>query len=378
MSTYKVIQDIEAEDHILGPLSLRQFIYGLVAALCFYLCYFFISRHLAFLIALVLPPGLFCAFFAFPFGKDQPTEVWAVAKVRFLFKPRRRIWDQDGAKQLVTVTAPKKIEGQRTNNLSENEVRSRLSALATTIDSRGWAIKNVNVNLYTQQTAPIAPAGSDRLVDASSIPQNVPDFDVQASDDIMDAQNNPIAQQFDQMIASSEQTHRQKLETMLSSPAEQTPAATSTPVAPAASPQDNPAPAPNYWFLNEPAEKPKLEKDQAMFAPQVVMPGTDDAGEMMPAAMQHAIDPTNAEEALVKQLRESHKPPAAFGHMKTILPLSQQPPTPPPPPPAPPQPNPATILATDNDKNIDVLAREAKRMNSKPGNDDGEVVISLH
>ncbi len=30
MSTYKVIQDIEAEDKLLGPLTLRQFIYAAV------------------------------------------------------------------------------------------------------------------------------------------------------------------------------------------------------------------------------------------------------------------------------------------------------------------------------------------------------------
>ncbi|MGH7158305.1 MAG: PrgI family mobile element protein [Candidatus Saccharimonadales bacterium] len=33
MATYKVIQDIEAEDKILGPLTLRQFIYAGVAAI---------------------------------------------------------------------------------------------------------------------------------------------------------------------------------------------------------------------------------------------------------------------------------------------------------------------------------------------------------
>src|SRR5882757_7957575 len=109
MSTYKVIQDIEAEDHILGPLSLRQFIFGLIAAFCFYFCYLVISKHIGFLVALFLPPGIFAAFFAIPFGGDQPTEIWALAKIRFWFKPRKRIWDQTGVKELVSVTAPKKV-----------------------------------------------------------------------------------------------------------------------------------------------------------------------------------------------------------------------------------------------------------------------------
>ncbi len=33
MATYKVIQDIEAEDKLLGPLSLRQFIYAVIVVL---------------------------------------------------------------------------------------------------------------------------------------------------------------------------------------------------------------------------------------------------------------------------------------------------------------------------------------------------------
>ena len=38
MATYKLIQDIEAEDHILGPLSLREFIFGLIGAFGWSLC----------------------------------------------------------------------------------------------------------------------------------------------------------------------------------------------------------------------------------------------------------------------------------------------------------------------------------------------------
>jgi len=39
MATYKVIQDIEAEDKLVGPLTLRQFIYAAIAAICGYLSF---------------------------------------------------------------------------------------------------------------------------------------------------------------------------------------------------------------------------------------------------------------------------------------------------------------------------------------------------
>jgi len=367
MATYKVIQDIEAEDHILGPLSLRQFIFAIIAVLCFYFSYLLISRHLGFLAIIFIPPGLFTAFFAFPFGKDQPTEVWALAKIRFLFKPRRRIWDQSGVKDLVTITVPKKLEEIRTDGLSQTEVKSRLTALASTIDSRGWAIKNVNVNLYSQPGLLPMGTGSDRLIDVSSIPQEVPSYDVQAADDIMDPLSNPIAQQFDQMITASSQAHRQQLITMLNQP----PASAQPPQATATSPAD-------YWFLNQPVNQPALSPNQAVFTKsQVVTPGTDDTQQ----AVIPAAEPTAAEEAFAEQVKAQRaQPEAAYAHMKTIQPLDAQRPAVPAAAPSQSIPSPVDPdlmqLAANNDLNVATIARQANK--SEHPDDDNEVVIALH
>lgn len=368
MATYKVIQDIEAEDHILGPLSLRQFIFAIIAVLCFYFCYLVLSKHVGFLVIIFLPPGLFTAFFAFPFGKDQPTEVWALAKLRFLFKPRRRIWDQSGAKDLVSVTAPKKVEENRTNGLSQTEVKSRLSALANTIDSRGWAIKNINVNLYSQPG--VLPTGndSDRLIDVSSMPQEVPNYDVQAADDILDAQSNPIAQQFDQMITASSQAHRQQLVNMLNQPAAAQPTTAASN-----------APAADYWFMNQPVAQSQLPKNQAVFTKsQMVVPGSDDAQQV---AVQ-AAEPTADEEALAERIKEQHEQPeVAYAHMKTIQPIDYQQTQAAAVAATPPQPQPTSPellqLATNNDLNVATIARQANK-SEHPDDESGEVVIALH
>jgi hypothetical protein len=231
VGTYKLIQDIEAEDHILGPLTLRQFIFALIAAFCFYLCFIVTTKGAAFLLILFLPPGLFFGFFALPFGRDQPTEVWALAKIRFWFKPRNRIWDQSGVKELVTITVPKKIEHVYTDGLSQLEVKSRLSALADTIDTRGWAVKNVNVGSYMSNTM-VAPDNSDRLLDINAMPVAVPEETTLAREDILDERNNPVAQQFDSMMNQSSQQHHQLLMAQMSQAA--------PPAAPAAS---------NQWFM---------------------------------------------------------------------------------------------------------------------------------
>ncbi|MFA5004369.1 MAG: PrgI family protein [Candidatus Saccharimonadales bacterium] len=367
MATYKVIQDVEAEDKLIGPLSLRQFIYAGIAALCLYLSFLSLTKHAGFLAIFFMPVAGFTGFFAFPWGKDQPTEVWALAKIRFFLKPRKRIWDQSGVKELVTITAPKRVERNYSDGLSPTEVRSRLSALADTIDSRGWAIKNVNVNMYDQHGQPNLQS-SDRLVNASSLPQEVSGLDITASDDILDEQANPVAHQFDAMINASSQARRQQLMTQLQQPTTEATPASQTSVA-----------APNdYWFLNQAAPAP-VGSSTFVDAP-VVAPGTQDE----PAGAPTADAPTAEEEALVAYLKaENASQHAAYGHMKTVAPLSEQ---------AAAQ-NAALAqaktvapkmtpkdsaaimnLANNDDLNVATIARQAKR---QKGEDDGEVVISL-
>lgn len=207
MATYKLIQDVEAEDHILGPLTLKQFIYGLVAAFCYYLCFVIISKHVAVLLLIFLPPALLATFFALPFKRDQPTEVWALAKVRFLFKPRKRIWDQSGITEMVTITAPKKVEKHLTKTLTDTEVEGRLSALASMLDSRGWAIKNLN---NSSASSSLIMADTDRLIDISSIPPPVPDYTEAPGDDMLGEQS-PLVNKFTGLINSSTATRRQQL-----------------------------------------------------------------------------------------------------------------------------------------------------------------------
>ncbi len=287
MATYKVLQDIEAEDKLVGPLTLRQFIYALIGAGMLWLSFIALTKHAAFMIVVFLPIAAVCSFFAFPWGQDQPTEVWALAKIRFLLKPRKRIWDQSGVKELVTITVPKRIERVFTNGLSQDEVRSRLSALASTIDSRGWAIKNVNVNLGNGTGQVAEP--SDRLVQASSLPQQVSDVDVRASDDILDVGSNPVAQHFDSMIsAASTAYHQQLLASMQDSAAP-----TATPAA-----TGSQQPATDYWFMHPASTVP----GQATFVDTpVITPGSV----AVSASAPQAAVPTAEEEALVAKLKQA-------------------------------------------------------------------------
>ncbi len=326
MATYKVLQDIEAEDKLLGPLTLKQFIFAAVAAICLYLSFFSITKHLQFLLIVFLPIALIAGFLAWPWSRDQPTEVWLLAKIRFFLKPRRRIWDQDGIQELVSITVPKKLDPHLTNNLSQTEVNSRLQALANTIDSRGWAIKNINVNLSTSPSYIMADPTSDRLVDVSVLPKEVPALDITDTDDIFE---NSTAAHFDQMIGTSTTEHREQLVKKLkTSPVEQPKTALSTP---------------DIWF------------------------GQPDRS-LVPGANQSQSSSQQDEQAILSQLHPDPNPQAAFGHMKVIDPAGAIQPT------TPPTPDPVIQqLAINDDLNISTIARQAHKNRQEPPEDEVEV-----
>lgn len=361
MATYKLIQDIEAEDHILGPLSLRQFIFGLLGAFCWYLCFIVFIKHVYFLLVLFLPPALFCTFFAIPFGRDQPTEVWALAKLRFWFKPRKRLWDQSGVKELVTITVPKKVERVLTNGLSQTEVQSRLSALANTLDSRGWAVKNAALGGTYAQPNPLLAADSDRLIDLNNMPAEVPSYDVRAADDILDETSNPVARQFETMINQSSQQHRQQLVDEMNQ------------IQPGQPVGQQSAPAADYWFMNRSAT-PANNMPQ-----QVAVPG-----QLPVTAPAQTADETPDDTALAAQLKaQAGTQNISNSRLRTLQPLGSQPAAMAPPPAAPAMTAPADpailSLANNDDLNVSTLAREAyKAKHGEEPPEDGEVVISLH
>ncbi|MFZ1249790.1 MAG: PrgI family protein, partial [Candidatus Saccharimonadales bacterium] len=315
MATYKVLQDIEAEDKLVGPFSLRQFIYAAIAAFFLYLSFFAVTKNVAFLLIFFIPPAVFTGFLAIPWHGDQPTEVWAIAKLRFYLKPRKRIWDQSGAKELVTITVPKTVVRNLTNGLDQDEVHSRLRVLASTIDSRGWAIKNANINAAVGSPEYQA---SDRLVDAAMLPQEVTSVDVRAADDILDSTANPTAQHFDTMITNAAAAQRQHLIEQMQHIAPPPAELQTSPAqpAPAAQPSATPPPAASdFWFMQS---QPTAPAGQTTFTgSSVVTPGQASSQTLVPAAQ--ADEPTAEEQAMVERLKAANATQTiADSHLKHI------------------------------------------------------------
>ena len=142
MAQYKVPQDVEADDKLIGPFSFRQFVYLLIAAGCIALM---VGLFQLFPLLAILPlfPALLFLVLALPLKKDQPMETYLAALVSYYLKPRTKRWVPGQRESTILITAPKIVEDVRTRDLSEEEATHRLSFLADIVDTQGHAIKGV-------------------------------------------------------------------------------------------------------------------------------------------------------------------------------------------------------------------------------------------
>ncbi len=182
MANYKVPQDVEADDKLIGPFSFRQFIYLVVVALAG-LASWGLAQLFIGLAVIPLPVIVFFGALALPLRKDQPMEIYMAAMVSFYLKPRKRLWDPEGIETLIEITAPKTYEESRTKNLSQGEAEQRLSYLANIVDTGGWAIRGTN-------GASSMSINNDVILEA------------QGAVDVLDT-NNSVAQSFDHMMAQT-------------------------------------------------------------------------------------------------------------------------------------------------------------------------------
>ena len=141
MSVYKVPQDVEADDKLLGPFNFRQFIYLMVAAGLLAMG-FFLYQIFPGLIIIPAPFLIFFLVLALPLKKDQPMELYLAAVLSFYIKPNKRIWQADGVEHLIEISAPNKTAEILTKNIGRDEASRRLNYLADIVDTEGWAIKN--------------------------------------------------------------------------------------------------------------------------------------------------------------------------------------------------------------------------------------------
>lgn len=188
MAEHKVPQDVEADDKLLGPFSFRQFVYLMIAAAAGFLAFLMggVSVPLAFIPA---PVCLFFLIIALPLRKDQPTEIYMAALIKYYFKPRVRMWQADGEQPLVEISNPTTDDTPRTKDLAGDEVSRRLSFLASLSDTQGWSTRGIN-----------APVNNTNLTDEFA-------GDAINAQDVME--DSEVSNSIDNLLDKSERRVRQ-------------------------------------------------------------------------------------------------------------------------------------------------------------------------
>lgn len=131
---FKVPQNIDMQDKIIGPLTLSQFFYLLFGGLVVYILFNkLVLNGLSFLFFILAAPiAVFSIAMAFFKVQDRPFPSFFMAFVTYLRQPRARVWQHYRAptKSKVAPTETKKTE------VTKKEFDTvRVNELATLLDS---------------------------------------------------------------------------------------------------------------------------------------------------------------------------------------------------------------------------------------------------
>ena len=338
MATYKVPQDVEADDKLIGPFSFRQFIYLIITAMLGLAAWGLAQLF----IGLAIIPLPFMALFgtlAFPIRKDQPMEIYLAAMISFYLKPHQRLWDPEGIESLIEISAPKSVEEHRTKDLSQTEAQERLSYLANIVDSQGWAIRGTGGAMGTSMN-------NDAYLEA------------QSAEDILDT-NTSVARGFDQMMSNSTARMREEAREHMLQATMATTAAPVTPVAAQSAPVVAPPPA--EPTITQPISQPTPATPQ----PPVVnyqQPTYDP----YPNIHQSVIQPINdAVHQAAQQPSSAPQPPQGIEETPpstsdTVVDAGIM-----------------NLANNSDDLSIETIAHEAHRLEKKAKEASDEVVISL-
>lgn len=342
MAQYKVPQDVEAEDKLIGPFSFRQFIYLGIAAVGIVVA-FGLWQIFPGLILIPLPIIVLFLVLALPLRKDQPMETYLTAVIRFFLKPRQRLWQPEGSLDLVTIVAPRTPEVQLTKNIGGAAAAAQLGYLAQVVDTQGWATRGV-----------VNPAASMN---------DIAYAEAQQAEDVFD-ENTNVVRTFESMLDKSNDVRKQSVMQKFREAAEQRAKPASVTPEPVVSVSEPVAVIPPI-----PATTPDTVLATASITSATDEPPVSFNYNPYPSSMhQHVLSPIGA-----------HSPQPAEneqeGSSTSATPATQEPRITELSSTSVETVSPDIIrLANNNDLSISALANEAHRLSEK----DEEVVINLH
>lgn len=142
---FQVPQFIETEDKIVGPLTLKQFLYFAIAGGLLFLLFFFLNFGLWIVFALFIVT--IAASFAFIKINGRPLSVAAISAFNFYWKPRFYLWQREAEVQ---------------KNILEKMPEPKISQAKSLLDNL-WNQLKTSKQPIPQREKAIQPAITDRV-----------------------------------------------------------------------------------------------------------------------------------------------------------------------------------------------------------------------
>jgi hypothetical protein len=132
---YKVPQNIDKQDEIVGPLTIIQFSYLAVAFAIDFLLFKSMPRFTS--IMLMIPISLVAIGLAFVKVNDKPLLEFLFAMFKFFRQPKIRIWHKTSDEPILTISHTKetKVDAPIRKEFNQNKINE----LSQTLDTGGEA-----------------------------------------------------------------------------------------------------------------------------------------------------------------------------------------------------------------------------------------------
>ena len=243
MGQYKVPQNVESEDKLLGPLTMKQFIYAIIGLGWGFLIWRILSpggaAAIPFMLLLIVPISGFMLLLAFGKREEQSFENYLIALIRFNIMPRKRVWLKDDFRGEVIIDAPPPPKPTAPTKEDIAHVHSRLQQLSLVVDTRGHA-KPADVQLPDEANR--AAEFSQRIFTPDELQKPILEGGVQAQDDVLATTEASAAQaqKVDALLQNQEYSIREEALNKMQQAAENPPLITNeTPPQTSQPPADN-------------------------------------------------------------------------------------------------------------------------------------------
>jgi len=146
MPQAEVPSDIDVEDKIIGPFTLKQFIYLAIGGMAIFILYAIFGK-ISFMVFVLtaLPVGFITVLFVFYRFNEQPFEQFLAALIAFYKNPRQRFWRRDTTLEDIKLEIkepPREIKKPAGLAAEKEKTLSHLEELALILDSEGWEAQN--------------------------------------------------------------------------------------------------------------------------------------------------------------------------------------------------------------------------------------------